>query len=169
MKRFVVDAMLGKVALWLRLTGYDTIYSNDLDDDELLSIGKSENRVLLTSDAKLIQRAGVEGVDSLLLRGSVDERIAEAFAHFDLNLDIDPSKSRCSKCNGELIELRGEDRERIKELVFDKTYNYYDVFWFCEECQSVFFEGSHWKNMREYVVKIRSLMESRLSHSGQDV
>ena len=144
-------------------------FSNDLDDDKLLSISRNDSRVLLTSDAGLIQRAEVEGVDTLLLRGSVDERIAKVFAHFDLNLDINPSKSRCSKCNGELIELRGEDRERIKELVFDKTYKYYDVFWFCEECQSVFFEGSHWKNMREYVVKIRSLMESGVSLSGQDV
>jgi uncharacterized protein with PIN domain len=158
MTRFIVDAMLGKVALWLRLTGYDTIYSTDLDDDGLLSIASKENRALLTSDAELIQRANNEGIDSLLLRGSVDERIAQAFAHFDITPNISPSKSRCTKCNGELIELRGKERERVKELVFDQTYNYYDVFWLCEDCQTVFFEGSHWKNMRKYMKKIQQLM-----------
>jgi uncharacterized protein with PIN domain len=169
MMKFIVDAMLGKVALWLRLTGHDTIYSNELHDDELILIAAKEDRVLLTSDAKLNQRAVDNDVTSLLLRGTVDERIAEVFQCFNISLEIDPAKSRCSKCNGEPVELRGDDRERIKELVFDKTYNYYDVFWFCEDCQSVFFEGGHWKNMREYVVKIRSLVESRLSNSGHDI
>lgn len=168
MMKFIVDAMLGKVALWLRLTGHDTIYSNELHDDELILIAAEDDRVLLTSDARLNQRAADNNITSLLLRGNVDERIAEVFQCFNISLEIDPAKSRCSKCNGELVELRGDDRERIKELVFEKTYNYYDVFWFCEECQSVFFEGSHWKNMREYVVKIRSLMESESSNSEQD-
>ncbi|MGD2073121.1 MAG: Mut7-C RNAse domain-containing protein, partial [Candidatus Thorarchaeota archaeon] len=100
-----------------------------------------------------------EGVNSLLVRGNVDKRIAEVFAHFNINPEIEPSKSKCSKCNGELIELKGTDKERVKDLVFEQTYNFYDTFWLCEDCQSVFFEGSHWKNMRKYIIKISSLMK----------
>ena len=159
MKKFVVDAMLGKVALWLRLTGHDTIYSNELQDDDLLSIAAKENRVLLTSDAKLTQRAADNEITTLLLRGGVDERIAEVFQHFNISPEIDPAKSRCSKCNGELVELRGDERVRVRDLVFDQTYDYYNVFWLCEDCQSVFFEGSHWKNMREYMQRIQELMK----------
>jgi uncharacterized protein with PIN domain len=158
MKKFVVDAMLGKVALWLRLTGHDTIYSSELEDDELLSIATKENRVLLTSDAELNRRASDEKITTLLLRGNVDERIAKVFRQFNISPEIDPAKSRCSKCNGELVELRGEEKTRIRDLVFDQTYDYYNVFWLCEDCQTVFFEGSHWKNMREYMKRIQELI-----------
>lgn len=151
--------MLGKVALWLRLTGHDTIYSNELQDDELIIIAAKDDRVLLTSDADLNQRAVDNDITSLLLRGSVDERIVEVFQCFNISPKIDPAKSRCSKCNGELVELRGDERVQVRDLVFDQTYDYYDVFWLCEDCQSVFFEGSHWKNMREYMQRIQELMK----------
>jgi hypothetical protein len=164
-KKFVVDAMLGKVALWLRLTGHDTVYSTELDDDKLLSIASKENRILLTADANLNQRAVNQKITTLLLRGNVDERIARVFHTFDIRPEIDPAKSRCTKCNGELIEIQGDDKEQIRGLVFDQTYNYYDIFWLCKDCQSVFFEGSHWKNMRAYMKKIQKLMNDEMSSS----
>ncbi|MHA1936894.1 MAG: DUF5615 family PIN-like protein, partial [Candidatus Thorarchaeota archaeon] len=57
MTQFIVDAMLGKLALWLRLTGHDTVYSTEIHDDEILDIADRENRVLFTSDAELQERA----------------------------------------------------------------------------------------------------------------
>jgi uncharacterized protein with PIN domain len=102
MTRFVVDAMLGKLSLWLRLAGFDTLYSTELHDDELLAIAEEEKRFLLTSDEKLHKRAMEGALESMLLRGSVDERVTRVFREFDIPPRIDPSRSRCSKCNGEL-------------------------------------------------------------------
>jgi uncharacterized protein with PIN domain len=160
MTSFVVDGMLGKVALWLRLLGYDTIYSPNNDDDLLLQIAQSDGRVLLTSDAQLHKRAEESHVSSLLLRGGVDEEIALLFRRFNIEPNIDPSKSRCSKCNGPLTEIGETEKERVRGLVFEQTYDHYDKFWLCTDCKSVYFQGGHWRNIRLYMDRIRSLMES---------
>ena len=161
MTEFIVDAMLGKVALWLRLAGYDTIYSPDIHDDELLEIAQSQNKILLTSDLELHQRAENARVESMLLRGSVDERVADVFQRYKIEPMIDPSRSRCSKCNGSLTEVNKDEKEKIRGLVFEQTLNHYDKFWLCEECGSVFFQGGQWKNIEEYMNRIKKLLHSR--------
>lgn len=158
--KFVVDAMLGKVALWLRLTGHDTVYEGDIEDDNALIIAEKENRVLLTSDEELYNRAQNRNIDSMLVRGAVDDEVADVFYRFGINPHLDPSHARCSKCNGELEELKGESKHKIKEMVFEQTYNTYDVFWFCNECDSVFFQGGYWDNMTRYMMRIEKLIEN---------
>ncbi|MHA2377858.1 MAG: Mut7-C RNAse domain-containing protein [Candidatus Thorarchaeota archaeon] len=159
MTRFVVDAMLGKLSLWLRLAGFDTLYSTELHDDDLLAIAKKEKRILLTSDEKLHKRAVGDALESMLLRGSVDERVTRAFREFGIPPRIDPSKSRCSKCNGELTEIGPEEKDRVKGIVFEETFNHYDRFWLCNSCESVFFQGGQWQNIQGYMDRIEKLMK----------
>jgi uncharacterized protein with PIN domain len=158
MTQFIVDAMLGKLALWLRLTGHDTVYSTEIHDDEILDIADRENRVLFTSDAELQERAKLRGINAVLLRGDVDERVARVFREFNIPPRIDPSNSRCSKCNGVLEELSDTRKEKIKILVHEQTYNHYDTFWYCIDCQSVYFQGGQWENINEYMDRIRGLL-----------
>jgi uncharacterized protein with PIN domain len=158
MTQFIVDAMLGKLALWLRLTGHNTIYSPEIHDNNLLDIAKRENRILLTSDAELHERAQQREVTALLLRGNVDERVARVFSEFNIPPRINPSNSRCSKCNGVLEELDETKKEKIKGLVHEQTYNHYDRFWHCNECQSVYFQGGQWENINQYMDRIRRLL-----------
>ena len=158
MTRFLVDAMLGKLSLWLRLAGFDTLYSTELHDDELLAIAKEERRILLTSDEKLHKRAREGDLESMLLRGSVDERVTEVFREFNIPPRIDPSKSRCSKCNGELTEIDSGNKERVRGLVFEETFKHYDTFWLCNSCESVFFQGGQWQNIKRYMERIERLM-----------
>ena len=158
---FAVDAMLGKLALWLRLTGHDTFYRADADDDELLRIASSENRILLTSDSDLHGRAVKSNIRGMLVRGSVDEAVVNVFIEFGISPTVDSTKSRCSKCNGVLIQLMGTEKERIRNLVHKKTYDYYETFWLCNDCQSVFFQGGYWRNILEYMEKIEVLMRER--------
>ncbi|MHA2602285.1 MAG: Mut7-C RNAse domain-containing protein [Candidatus Thorarchaeota archaeon SMTZ1-83] len=162
MTRFVVDAMLGRLSLWLRLAGFDTIYSTYMQDDELLAIAKEEKRVLLTSDERLYNRAMEATLETMLLRGSVDERVARVFREFDIPPRIDPSKSRCSKCNGELTEIGPQEKERVRDFVFEETYKHYDRFWLCNSCDSVFFQGGQWRNIQEYMERIERLMKNSL-------
>ncbi len=159
MKKFIVDAMLGKLALWLRLTGHDTRYSTEMHDDEMLQVSLDEDRILITSDAELHNRAKNQNLDSLLLRGSVDEGVARVFAQFNIPPKIDPTLSRCSKCNGSLVSIKDADKKQVKGLVFEQTFDYYDEFWLCKDCSSVFFQGGHWKNIELYMKRISKLME----------
>ena len=162
MKRFTVDAMLGKLALWLRLTGHDTRYSTEMHDDEILQVSIDETRVLITSDAELYERAKNQNVESFLLREPVDEGVASVFAEYNIPPKIDPTMSRCSKCNGSLVALKDADKERVKGLVFEQTFDYYEEFWLCEECNSVFFQGGQWKNIEIFMKRISELVEQKI-------
>ncbi|MHA2084509.1 MAG: Mut7-C RNAse domain-containing protein [Candidatus Thorarchaeota archaeon] len=157
--KFIVDAMLGKLALWLRLAGYDTVYSPDIDDNDILDIASRESRILLTSDAALHRRSVEEGLQTSIVRGDVDERIARVFREYNLEPIIDPSKSRCSKCNGELQSIKESEKPKVKDLVFEQTYDNYEEFWLCSDCQSVFWKGGHWVNIQKYAKGIEELME----------
>ena len=159
MKMFIVDAMLGKLATWLRLTGHDTFYSTKVHDDELLRIALDQNRVLLTSDAILSRRAQEAGAEFMLVRGSVDEEVASVFLKYGITPKADPSNSRCTKCNGILTHIKDEEKERIKELVPDQTYNHYNEFWSCGYCKNIFFQGGQWTNIEEYMIRITQLMK----------
>lgn len=157
--RFLVDAMLGRLSTWLRLAGYDTLYDPDVHDDELLEIASSQKRVLLTSDYELHTRAENRDIDCLLVRGKPDDALADVFHEFNISPKIVPPEARCSKCNSELAELHGQEKERIKDLVFEQTYDHYDVFWFCQDCQNVYFQGGYWDNIQRYMEHIQSLID----------
>ncbi len=156
---FIVDAMLGKLATWLRLTGHDTFYSTHIHDDELIRIAKEHSRILLTSDAILARRAEEAGLEFMLVRGSVDEEVASVFLKFGIKPDADPAKSRCTKCNGILTHIKNDEKQRIEGLVPEQTYNYYTEFWLCKYCKSVFFQGGQWTNIEEYMSRIAELMQ----------
>jgi uncharacterized protein with PIN domain len=166
MRRFLVDAMLGKLALWLRLTGNDTFYDTEVHDDELLIIAKDEDRILLTSDEELFERAQNDKLEATLLRGTVDEEVVEVFMKYGITPEVNPSIARCSKCNGGLTELSGEGKEIIKHHVYEQTYHAYEVFWFCNDCEAVYFLGGHWTNMVEYMDRIKQLIELREDDSS---
>ncbi|TFG15042.1 hypothetical protein EU537_02035 [Candidatus Thorarchaeota archaeon] len=160
MDRFIIDAMLGRLALWLRLAGVDTIYETDLEDDRIIKIAASENRTILTSDANLNQRAMKEGVQSMLVRGAVDYRIAKIFHEFNISPEVDPDEARCSKCNGELVKISTDEKSKIREFVHKQTYDHYDVFWYCPDCDAVYFQGGYWDNIQKYMEHISRLMEA---------
>ena len=150
--------MLGKLATWLRLTGHDTFYSTKMHDDEFLRIALEQKRVLLTSDATLARRAKEAGVEVMLVRGSVDEEVAIVFLKYGIEPKADPAKSRCTKCNGDLVHIDKNEKEQIEKLVPERTYDYYQEFWLCKYCKSVFFRGGQWVNIDAYMERIAELM-----------
>ena len=53
--KFIADIMVGKLARYLRMAGYDVIYLNDIEDAEVLRIAKKESRTILTRDVLMLQ------------------------------------------------------------------------------------------------------------------
>ena len=146
MKTFVVDSMLGKLATWLRLTGQDAMFSTKIHDDEFLQIALDTGRVLLTSDEELYHRAV--------------EEVASVFLKYEIEPFADASISRCTKCNGTLEYIGEEEKEKIKPLVMEKSYDYHNEFWYCKYCKSVFFKGGQWINIQKYMERIQELMDN---------
>ena len=107
---FILDGMLGKLARWLRMMGHDVKYSTVLDDAELLSIAKKENRILLTRDLALYQHSAAKGIEAYYVEGNIEfERLTELSERFGIPLEIDLEKSRCPKCNTQLATVPKEE------------------------------------------------------------
>ncbi|MFC4356823.1 Mut7-C RNAse domain-containing protein [Halobium salinum] len=143
--RLLLDVMLGKLATYLRMCGYDTAYALDRDveaDDRLLRMAAEEGRTLLTRNVRLAERAGRdEGVPGALLletREVVDQLAELRAAGFVLALANPPR--RCSVCNGR-VEAVAEGESRPDYAPNDGSA------WRCRNCGQLFWKGSHWDDV----------------------
>ena len=139
--RLLADAMLGRLAKWLRLQGYDTAYDNAATDPELARRARAEGRVLLTRDQALAARRGLR---SLLIRSQVlEEQVREV--HQGLGPPPHPALSRCAVCNS-LLEPISHDQaaQRVPPHVLRTQTE----FRRCPGCGRVYWPGSHLQAIR---------------------
>jgi len=155
--KFVLDGMLGKLARWLRMLGYDVKYSNSLDDAQLLAMAKEEKRILLTRDFELYQHATAKGVDAFYMEGQTEaERLAELARRFDVQLEIDMATSRCPKCNA---RVKPVSREEVEGRVEKSTFEHYGEFWKCPKCGQIYWQGAHWTRIRKTLEEAEEIIE----------
>ncbi|MGE5379424.1 MAG: DUF5615 family PIN-like protein [Candidatus Saccharibacteria bacterium] len=147
--KFLADEMLGSLARWLRIAGYDTVYAKDLSDSEVLALAKREGRFLLTRD---IQLAGRAGRDGLLIKSPVlDEQMEQVIAAFQLTLE--EQLTRCTVCNG---PLRTVGPEAVADKVPERVREANAEFFVCQDCGQVYWKGSHWRHIEEKLKSFRS-------------
>jgi len=146
---FVVDGMLGSLARKLRMFGFDTLYYNYADDDRLIGVGRQENRVILTCDKMLFQRVINMGLDGILLVSSNDvDDMVHVLKNFEINsLEFAPQRSRCTLCNN---TLDISDKNSVKDHVPPNVLARHEKFYFCKQCNKVYWEGSHLKKLQEF-------------------
>jgi uncharacterized protein with PIN domain len=139
--RFVADAMLGRLARWLRALGYDTLYFRDAPDRRLLAVALGERRRLLTRDVALARRARDTG---LLVRAeSLDAQIHEVTVA--CGVAGHRALSRCLECNGLLGPAAPE---AVRDRVPPYTFATQREFWTCAGCCRVFWAGTHVTGIR---------------------
>jgi len=156
--KFIADGMLGKLTRWLRMLGQDVAYSTQLDDAELLAVAEKEQRVLLTRDSELYQRATSKGVGVFYVEGLTEaEKLAELVGRFGFPLTIDLERSRCPKCN---TKIRLTPKEQLAGKVEKKTFIYYDKFWKCSKCGRVYWQGAHWDGIRSTLEEAKKIKGS---------
>ena len=140
--RFVLDVHLGRLAAYLRLAGFDTVYRNDLDDAELATIASS-GRVLLTRDQGLLKRRAV--TRGYWLRAtSPRAQLAEVLRRFDLSDGVRPF-SRCLRCNALVHAVQKAD---VLEELPPRTRRYYDQFFQCLGCDRIYWRGGHFDGLQ---------------------
>jgi uncharacterized protein with PIN domain len=139
--RLLVDGMLGRLAKWLRLLGYDTAYDNTATDTELARRARAEGRVLLTRDREL---AGRRGLRTLLVESEIlEEQVREV--RKALGSPADPALSRCPLCNERLRPIsRGEVEDRVPPYV----HRTQSQFCACPRCGRIYWPGTHYDAMR---------------------
>ena len=146
--RFAADNMLGTLARWLRVLGFDTAYPGVLTDKGLAEFAKKEDRILLTRDKELAKAGG----DFALYIHStdVDEQLEQVILAYDLT--IENELSRCSLCNTKLVPV---DKETVKDGVPEKVFEIQDEFWECRRCKKYYWPGTHYKNIKEKLEKLK--------------
>jgi uncharacterized protein with PIN domain len=150
--RFVLDGHLGKLASYLRLLGFDSLYRNDYEDQELAEISSRENRILLTRDRGLLKRTQVR--QGYCVRGKYpQQQVAEVLQRYDLPEHTNPF-SRCARCNGLLTPV---PKAEVFDRLEPKTKRYYDDFRKCEACDQIYWKGSHFERMEKNIHEMLNL------------
>ncbi len=148
--RFIVDTMLGNLARWLRMLGYDTLYSRSFDDWRIIDIASKDDRVIVTRDRGLYARARKRNLNALLIRDlEIHDMLKYISKRLGVRFRFNENDTRCPHCNHPLrkttsiIEVSGKVDENIL-----KTYR---EFWICDSCRKVYWKGNHWRNI-EYIL-----------------
>jgi uncharacterized protein with PIN domain len=142
--RFAADAMLGRLARWLRVLGFDTTYDAALADPALVQLAADEDRILLTRDRHLLRElrpaAAVE-----VRKDAPLEQLQDLVSALALPAPTELF-TRCVLCNAELsfplkqaeaVELLPPDFRDIPQPVRR-----------CPSCGKVYWHGSHVRRMR---------------------
>lgn len=147
--RFVLDTHLGRLAAYLRMLGFDTLYWNDAPDEILVHVSSQQGRILLTRDRGLLKRAEV--THGYCVRDSNPrEQLLEVLRRFDLFDAVSPFR-RCIRCNGSLEPV---SKEAISHRLPPKTRQYYDEFRICQGCDQVYWKGSHYQRMQQFIESV---------------
>lgn len=153
--KFVCDRMLGKLAIWLRISGYDTLYIGDFkienEDDFLLK--NHTDRILLTKDRNLFLKSKKFGRLVLFINSNnVADQMRELKS---IGVKFQIVMDRCSVCN-ELLRKPSVDEAfavlREQNLGEDLLEKY--ELWYCEKCRKLYWMGSHWVNMVRFLKRL---------------
>ncbi|MFH1750978.1 MAG: Mut7-C RNAse domain-containing protein [Candidatus Micrarchaeota archaeon] len=142
---FLADAMLLKLARWLRMLGYSAQTPKTRDDDDLIRIASENHLILLTADKALCQRAKNYSKCCLISGNGLESRLLQVCCECRIDprkireRDV-PSKHICSMCNGTLAK-RG--KRSLKSKIPHKSFDSVDDYLQCARCKRVFWEGSH--------------------------
>lgn len=144
--RFILDVHLGKLANYLRLLGFDTLYRNNFSDAELAKISTEGRRILLTKDRRLLKRRIITH-GYCIRETDPRKQLVEVLKRFDLFKSIDPF-SRCLDCNTPLQEV---SKDEINHRLPPKVREQFDEFVRCPNCEKIFWQGSHYDKMKDFV------------------
>ncbi len=142
----LADAMLGKLARWLRLLGYDTLYIHD-DDVILAARARAEQRILLTRDHELSERKGLQTI--LVASGKLEEQLTQILTTVGpLPPDTPP---RCMECNVPLIEISREEAQIEVPPYVAQTQEHFRR---CPQCRRIFWHATHWEGIQNRLTQV---------------
>jgi uncharacterized protein len=156
--KFICDVQLGRLARYLRIFGFDTLYNNKYSVKTIIKISNDEKRIILTRNVFLLK-------NSLVIRGfwirSQDayNQLVQVIHNSDLLSQI-KLIYRCSNCNGILETV---PKELIMDRLLPNTKKYFSEFQKCNQCNRIFWKGSHYKKILDLSENVRKDVEALFS------
>lgn len=146
---FIVDVNVGKLAKYLRMAGFDTLYDYRWDDKKIVDVLEHENRIVLSRDLGLLKRKLVVFGRYVRTENPV-EQLVEIISLLNLTQQIEPF-SRCLECNTVLEHV---DKNTILHRLEPLTIKYYTSFCMCPSCDKIYWQGSHRDKMEKLLAII---------------
>jgi len=147
--RFILDNHLGKLATYLRIFGFDVVYDNSFQDARLAIIAVDQGLTLLTRDRRLLMRSSI--ISGYCVRADLPpNQVAEVVERFGLQRHINPFH-RCLRCNHPLTSIH---KESIINRLQPLTKRYFDEFYYCQACDQIYWQGSHYEKMLGLIADI---------------
>jgi hypothetical protein len=129
------------------MLGQDVEYTGSMADKALIQKAKKTDRVLLTRDLQLFQRAIARGAEAFLIESTNEAKnLASLAKRFGFKLEIDLKTSRCPKCNTQIRPVR---KAKVIDRIPETTSTYYNEFWECPHCKQIYWQGAHWKRIEK--------------------
>jgi uncharacterized protein len=150
--KFIADIMVGKLARYLRMAGYDVLYENTASDDHIVKVADKTGRVVLTRDTLMLARRGFKNgtIKYLCIK---DDNLKNQLKQIkaELKIPLEPDLVRCIECNNKLVKVKKEDVEgKVPPYVF-KTQ---EKFMYCKKCGKYYWRGTHYQNIKKIFLKI---------------
>ena len=154
---FIADAMLGKLARWLRVLGCDVEYFPLIGDEELVARATRTGRLILTRDTLLVRRRGARDNHFFVAGDHFRDQLRQVVERFA----IDPAGrflTRCLECNALLAEIgKNNVRDRVPPYVYETR----EQFRACPSCGRLYWQGTHREKMAGEVAEI---LKPRTNH-----
>ncbi len=147
--KFILDVHLGKLAKLMRILGIDSYYQNNFQDDEIVKLSIENKRTVLTRDVGLLKRKEVNH-GYFVRNRKAENQLLEIIERFQLKKIIKPF-SRCIECNSFLKEI---EKEKIIDRIPQKVKNYLNEFYICENCDKVYWKGTHYDKMSKMLKQL---------------
>ncbi len=143
MMRFLADAMLGRLARWLRVIGADALQLPvDTPDRAIVQRAIDDDRILLTRDRHLLRELRPPRAIEITSDAPL-EQLAQVIAVLDLQ---PPSEllTRCLMCNVPLDLVAGDE---ARALLPPSARDSAGTVRRCGTCRRVYWRGSHVRRM----------------------
>lgn len=148
---FITDVHLGKLARYMRMLGFDTLYIKEITKDELVRISLEQRRSILTRDRHLLKRNDITHGYWIRNEDPLGQ-IKEVISRFHLENEINEF-SRCMECNGLLIRAAKED---VINNIPERVRQFHIEFFQCTDCRKVYWKGSHYIRMQALIGNIKN-------------
>ena len=150
--RFIVDNNVGKLAKWLRIMGYNTLFFNGSNDSRMIAIALAEERAVLTKDTQIMKRRVVTSgrLKAILIQSDEPElQIYQVIDSLHLDCQFKPF-TICLECNQPLLE---KSKQQVKDLVPPYVFQTQSQYMECPTCHRIYWRGTHWQAMTKKLRK----------------
>ncbi len=154
MPRFLCDGMLGSLARWLRILGYDAELDTVSSDEALAASADEAGQWLLTKDRALAAR----GPRTMLVRSeALEDQLVEVLSRLELRPAPDSFGTRCTECNGVVCPV---EKETVRGLVPPFVWETVGEMRRCESCGKVYWRGTHVRRIENRIRRVLERVEA---------